>query len=99
MTHSVLAATEFRCVDPCLVEPHKRLMVAVLQTVVDDCRGSAHRRRAGLEPPANLRAARHASADVASTDRGWPFSFENICEALGLDAGRLRRELHKDSGA
>jgi len=32
-------------------------------------------------------------AYVASTDRAWPFSFENLCEALGLDAGCLREEL------
>jgi len=36
---------------------------------------------------------RNATAYVASTDRTWPFSFENLCEALGLDAGRLRTEL------
>lgn len=99
MIHMVLAAAEVRRAGARLAEPQKRLMVAVLQTVWDDCRGSAYRRRAGLGPATNLRAARHASAYVASTDRGWPFSFENICEALGLDAGRLRRDLHKESGA
>jgi hypothetical protein len=30
---------------------------------------------------------------MASKDRTWPFSFENLCDALGLDAGGLRREL------
>jgi hypothetical protein len=28
-----------------------------------------------------------------STDRTWPFSFENLCEALGIDADALRLEL------
>ena len=29
----------------------------------------------------------------ASSDRRWPYSFENICSALGLDAGGIRRRL------
>jgi hypothetical protein len=36
---------------------------------------------------------RQAIAYVASTDRAWPFSFENRCDALGLDAPALREEL------
>ena len=94
MTQLMLAAPARRT-----AEPYRRLMAAVLQTVLDDCRGSAHRRRAGRGPSTNVQAARHAIAYVVSTDRAWPFSFENICEALGLDADRLRRELHKESGA
>src|SRR5437867_7340906 len=36
---------------------------------------------------------RKAIAYVASRDRAWPFSFENLCEALGIDAGGLHEEL------
>src|SRR5947208_13097662 len=79
--------------DSCQVEPHKRLMAAVLQTVVDDCRGSVYRRARGCRTPVAQRDVRKATAYVASTDRGWAFSFENLCQALGLDPGRLRREL------
>jgi len=75
------------------VDPHKRLMAAVLQTVVDDCRGSVYRRARGYRTPIAQRDVRKATAYLASTDRGWAFSFENLCQALGLDAGRLRREL------
>ena len=75
------------------MEPPKRLMVAVLQTVVDDCRGSADRQAAGCALHPDPRAYAAARAYVASTDRTWPFSFENLCEAVGLDAGRLRTEL------
>jgi hypothetical protein len=78
-----------------LGESHKRLMVAVLQTVVDDCRGSSYRRSRGWEMPVGHRDLREAIAYMSSTDRGWPFSFENLCDALGLDAGRLRRELYQ----
>lgn len=69
-----------------LAQPHKNLMAAVLRTVVDDCRGAA----IDVRP----RGVRQAIAYVASTDRAWPYSFENLCEALGLSAEALRRELN-----
>src|SRR5712691_9499336 len=74
-----------------LGEPHKRLMVAVLQTVVDDCRGSVSPRTTGSS--LHTRGVHRAIAYVTSTDRVWPFSFENLCEALSLDARRLRQQL------
>jgi len=75
-----------------LAEPHRRLMAAVLQAVVDDCRGgSVYRHSIGAG--GNMRTVRKAVAYVESTDRGWPFSFENLCDALGHDAGRLREDL------
>ena len=75
------------------MEPHRRLMVAVLQTVLDDLRGSVYRCAAGFPAPTDRRAYEQARAYVASTDRTWPFSFENVCEAIGLDADGLREEL------
>jgi len=77
-------------------EPQTRLMLAVLQTVVDDYRGSAYRHAAGFAVRRDSRAYAAACAYVASTDRTWPFSFENLCEALGLDAGSLRTELARE---
>ncbi len=62
-----------------LAEPHRRLMAAVLRAAVDDCRGS--------------RSLGEVFDYVTSTDRVWPFSFENLCDALGVDAECLRREL------
>jgi hypothetical protein len=80
---------------PRLAEPHRRLMAAVLQAVVDDCRGgSAYRRSAGKGVVA-AGSIRKAVAYVTNTDRGWPFSFENLCDALGLDAAALRDELKR----
>ena len=77
------------------MEPHKRLALAVLQTVVDDYRGSSYRRAAGFAPRLDQRAYLEARAYLASTDRSWPFSFENLCEAVGLDPGSLRHQLTK----
>ena len=33
------------------------------------------------------------AAYVTSTDRSWPFSFENLCDAVGLEPGALRKGL------
>lgn len=79
-----------------LGNPHKRLMAAVLQTAVDDCRGTARRRAEGWPAPAGPLGVRQAMAYVTSTDRAWPFSFENLCDALSLDTRRVRRALAKD---
>lgn len=74
-------------------EPQRRLMAAVLQAVVDDCRGGSAYRQAVGWAEGDTRRAQKAVAYVASTDRGWPFSFENLCDALGLDVRRLRDDL------
>ena len=64
-------------------------MAAVLRSVLDDCRGSSYARARGYFPT-DARSLRRAIAYVSSDDRGWPFSFENVCEALDLNADRLR---------
>ncbi len=74
-------------------DPHKRLMAAVLQAVVDDCRGGSSYRRAAGHQTIDTQRVRKALAYVSSTDRAWPFSFENLCEALELDTDGLRDEL------
>ena len=76
-----------------LAEPHKRLMAAVLHAVIDDCRGGSAYRQSTGKGTIGAGTVRNAVAYVASTDRSWPFSFENLCEALGLDAAALRQEL------
>lgn len=54
-------------------------MAAVLQAVIEDACKAATRTS--------------AMAYVESRDRLWPFSFENLCEALDMDAGNVRRQL------
>ncbi|HWP66985.1 MAG TPA: hypothetical protein VNO26_13880 [Candidatus Limnocylindria bacterium] len=73
-------------------EPQRRLMLAVLQAVVDDVVAGAAGRRAVL---GDARAYEQALAYVESRDRSWPFSFENICETMGLDAEGIRRTLSR----
>lgn len=68
--------------------PEKRLMLAVLEDAV-----------AILSRPGASRSAaqRLATEEVrrwcASEDRVWPFSFVNICEALGFEPASLRDAL------
>lgn len=95
MIHTMLPVQYLRRADTRRINPHKRLMAAVLQTVVDDCHGSVYRRARGHKRFNGPRTIHKAIAYMASTDRAWPFSFENLCEALDLDAGDLRHELWK----
>lgn len=74
-----------------IAAPHRRLMVAVLQTALDDCRGTATARALGLSLQRDRMATRGAIAFFESPDRRWPFSFLNICDAVGIDADTLRR--------
>ena len=98
MIHTMLPTQYASSPGARLAEPQKRLMAAVLQAVVDDCRGGTVYRRSVGQGVIEPRNVRKAVAYVASTDRAWPFSFENLCEALGLDAGGLRDELDGTRG-
>jgi hypothetical protein len=93
MLHVMLPVQYLRRGDGKLAEPQKRLMLAVLQTVLDDCEDLTGTRPARRSLPADRRAHLEARAYLESPDRSWPFSFENICEAVGLDANGIRRGL------
>jgi hypothetical protein len=98
MIHVMLPVQYLRQAGQRLAEPQKRLMLAVLQTVVQDYGGSVYGRAGRQRAAADRRAADQAAAYVASTDRSWPFSFENLCEAIGIDPHRLRRGLQETGG-
>lgn len=70
-------------------EPERRLMAAVLWRAVDDSQGS------GFPMATESRKILKARAYVASRDRTWPFSFENLCESLDVSARHLRRALQR----
>lgn len=93
MIHVMLPVQYLRRAGERHMEPQKRLMLAVLQAAVDDLQGWACRLAGEGRGPADRRAYEQANAYVASTDRRWPFSFENVCEAIGLDASSLRQGL------
>ncbi len=65
-------------------QPEKRLMLAVLEDAI------ATFKRCSL---ADTRRKRRLLSEIeewfSSTDVKWPFSFQNICAALGIDANYL----------
>ena len=76
--------------DRASLQPAKRLMLAVLtdalELVLQD------------PAPASARRAffqRRAADWIYNDDRHWLFSFRNICETLGIDAKRLRRNISR----
>jgi hypothetical protein len=99
MIDSMPPPPSVRRTDTRLVEPHRRLMAAVLQTVVDDCTDPVDPAETGHRARADRRMAQAATSYLASTNRTWPFSFENLCETLGLDAGALRQALRRRRSA
>jgi hypothetical protein len=67
-----------------------RLMLGILRDAVDVYLKAL--------TPGNRVAAkrlREVVAWFASDDRQWPFSFERICEALGLEADYIRAGLYR----
>jgi hypothetical protein len=76
-------------------QPERRLMLAVLESAIADW---LVRRDLRIAPrhPTRVVLDDDLPGWFASTDRRWPYSFENICAALGLDAGGIRRRLGID---
>jgi hypothetical protein len=72
------------------VRPEKRLMLAVLEGAVADFQ--RHVDATGSE---GRRAFREAEQWFASNDVAWPYSFPNICQALGLELAYVRAGLRR----
>jgi hypothetical protein len=66
----------------------RHLMVAVLRDAVE-----CYQKYAMARHPRGRALFAEAVAWIESTDREWPFSYENICDILGLDSGGVRRSL------
>jgi len=70
--------------------PERALMRAVLQRALDDLSG-VFAGAMGLR--ARGRLQRETEEWFLSEDTTWPYSFVNICQTLGLDAGAIRKAL------
>lgn len=75
------------------LSPERRLMAAVLEDAVH-----VYRTHAAAASARQRALFEEAEAWIESTDRSWIFSFESICDHLGIDPDYLRRGLraHKD---
>lgn len=71
-----------------LLDPEKRLMLAVLGDAID-CFQDNVLARSGKRK----KLFEESKAWILARDRDWFFSFENICEALGINPAYLRQEL------
>jgi hypothetical protein len=67
----------------------RRLMIAVLEDAVD-----VYRKLAGARDARRQQLFRDAEEWIESDDRTWIFSFQNICDVLGIESQYLRRGLH-----
>jgi len=68
--------------------PEQRLMLAVLQDAI-----RAYFRGAHTHDVRQRRLCNEAVRWIEDGDTVWPYSFENICVALDLDAATVRRRL------
>ena len=66
----------------------RRLMIAVLEDAVD-----VYRKQAGARDARAQQLFHEAEEWIEDADQSWLFSFQNICDVLGLDADYLRRGL------
>jgi hypothetical protein len=93
MIHVMLPVQYLRLAGKDRGAPERRLALAVLRTVLYDCQRGATRPGDAGSRPNDRRTFDRAMAYVMNRDRAWPYSFENLCETVGLDAGYLRRGL------
>lgn len=70
------------------MEPEKRLMLAVLEDAV-----SCFQRYIFARDRRGKTLHREAEEWIVDPSSDWPFSFESICEVLGLSPGYVRRGL------
>jgi hypothetical protein len=71
-------------------DPEKSLRLAVLEEAIGTLARNAGRGTANAQ-----RVMRDVEAWYSSDDTSWPFSFRNICDSLGFDAGFLRAGLKR----
>ncbi len=69
-------------------EPERRLVVALLQDAVE-----CFQKHLFARDRKKRQLFRDAEEWICSTDRTWPFSFENVCEVLQLDPDYVRQGL------
>jgi hypothetical protein len=72
------------------LQPEKRLMLAVLEDAV-----GTFQKNATAPGRRGRRLFAEAEEWFTSSENEWPFAFENICEALGLEPGYVRSGLRR----
>jgi hypothetical protein len=73
---------------PAFVQSEGRLMLAILQDAVD-----CYQRHALARNPRHRAEFEEAKQWITSSESDWVFSFENICNVLGIDPDYVRSGL------
>jgi hypothetical protein len=71
-----------------LLDPEKRLMLAVLEDAIN-----CFQYNALLRSGKRKRLFEESEAWILAGDRNWLFSFENICDVLGINPAYVRQGL------
>jgi hypothetical protein len=72
------------------LEPEKRLMLAILEDAVQCFQNNGF-----AQSVRGRRIFQEAKKWIVDADRDWVFSFENVCEALGLNPAYVRAGLRR----
>lgn len=72
------------------LEPEKNLLIAILQDAIHD-----YRKYCRARDPEGKGHFREAQKWIMAGGNNWIFSFNNICELLGLDPDYIRRGLNE----
>lgn len=74
------------------VSPEVSLVIAIIERTVLDLREYRYARRRR-----DQRLYMNAYAWIASDDRRWPYSFNNLCDAVNVDSVAARAQLLGDT--
>jgi hypothetical protein len=86
----MLTAAQFEILRKRPLGQEQRLLLAVLEDAVH-----CFQTHLFAKKPHERQLFANAEAWINSTEADWFFSFENICELLGLQASALRGALHR----
>jgi len=75
------------------LEPEKSLLAAFLEDAVQE-----YRKYNGAHDPKSKTRFNEVEEWFKRRDKEWIFSFENVCELLGLDPEYIRRRLFEAQG-
>jgi hypothetical protein len=76
------------------LEPENALLAAIFEGAVEE-----YRNYSGAHDSKGKSRFNEVEEWFNRSDKEWIFSFENICELLGLDMEYVRRRLHETPGA
>jgi hypothetical protein len=75
------------------LDPEKALVAAILDDAIHE-----YRKYSGAHDPNGKKRFREAEKWIMHGGNGWIFSFDNVCDLLGLDPDYVRRGLRISKG-